>query len=62
MSDPARGYPSLVPCLLYDDVPAAALGRRSWRPDLVNYWSCLALARRCSIGALAVASQPRLPA
>jgi uncharacterized glyoxalase superfamily protein PhnB len=21
--DPARGYPSLVPCLLYDDVPAA---------------------------------------
>ena len=25
MYDPARGYPSLVPCLLYDDVPAAAL-------------------------------------
>lgn len=24
MYDPARGYPSVVPCLLYDDVPAAA--------------------------------------
>jgi uncharacterized glyoxalase superfamily protein PhnB len=24
MYDPSRGYPSVVPCLLYDDVPAAA--------------------------------------
>jgi uncharacterized glyoxalase superfamily protein PhnB len=24
MYDPARGYPSVVPCLLYDDVPGAA--------------------------------------
>jgi PhnB protein len=24
MYDPARGYPSLVPCLFYDDVPTAA--------------------------------------
>src|SRR4029077_14991558 len=24
MYDPSRGYPSVVPCLFYDDVPAAA--------------------------------------
>ena len=24
MYDPSRGYPAVVPCVLYDDVPAAA--------------------------------------
>lgn len=45
MYDPGRGYPSLVPCLFYDDVPAAArwlsetLGFREMvRATLPNGW------------------------
>ncbi len=46
MYDPARGYPSVVPCILYDDLPAAAewishtLGfREVIRATLPDGWS-----------------------
>ncbi|MEP7091949.1 MAG: VOC family protein [Nocardioidaceae bacterium] len=33
MYDPSRGYPSVVPCLLYEDVPAAA----RWLCDTLGF-------------------------
>jgi hypothetical protein len=38
--DPSRGYPVVVPCLLYDDLPSAA----SWLVETLGFREILVLA------------------